>query len=69
MSDEKSKPKQKTIGDKIIDIIHSVTNSAGGENKDDPVSDVIKKASDESVIGGGRRKRKIDDAESDAVGK
>lgn len=61
MSDEKSKPKQKTIGDKIIDIIHSVTNSAGGENKDDPVSDVIKRASDGSPVGGGKRKKRMDD--------
>jgi len=64
-----TKPKEKTIGDKIIDIIHSVTSSGtGGESKDDPVSGMIKKASDESMIGGGRRKRKIDEAESDAVG-
>lgn len=68
MADKESKPKEKTIGDKIIDIIHSVTNSAGGENKDDPVSDVIKKASDNSMIGGGARKKKLDKAIEDSGG-
>lgn len=68
MAEKDSKPKEKTIGDKIIDIIHSVTNSAGGENKDDPVSDVIKRASDNSPVGGGARKKKLDKAIEDSGG-
>jgi hypothetical protein len=53
-------PKSKTLGEKVIDILHSVTGT-GGEDKEDPISGVIKKASDTSTIGGGRRKKMIDE--------
>ena len=58
----KDTKKEKTIGDKIVDIIHSVTGSGtGGEDSNDPASNLIKRASEESLIGGRRRKRNIDE--------
>jgi hypothetical protein len=63
-------PGQKSIGDKIIDILHSVTSSGstGGEDSNDPISPTIKTLSKESIVGGENRKKKIDDAVSAAGG-
>jgi hypothetical protein len=59
----------KTTLDKIIDIVHTmVHSSSGGEEKKDPVADSIKKMSNESQIGGGYRKAKMDKAISDSGG-
>ena len=62
MADEE---KKKSIGDKVIDIIHSIYHSSdktGGESSGDPVANkVIDDLSKKSIIGGQNRKKKIDD--------
>ena len=57
---QSDKPKSSTVGDKVLEIIRSFTGT-GGEEPNDPVHKEIKRMSDESPIGGGKRRRKIDD--------
>lgn len=58
MAEKDKDPKEKTVGDKVIDIIHDIFR-----NKDtDPVAKTIEGLSETSVIGGKNRKRKTDDA-------
>lgn len=56
-------PAEKTVGDKVVDILHSVFGSKsgdGGKEKEDPIAGEIKKARAQSVIGGDRRKAMMD---------
>ena len=68
MADEKPK----SIGDKVIDIIHSIYHSSdktGGESSGDPVANkVIDDLSKKSIVGGQNRKKKMDDAITEAGG-
>lgn len=52
--------KKPSVGDKILEIIKSF-GGTGGEESDDPVHKIIRDASDNSPIGGGKRKKKIDE--------
>jgi hypothetical protein len=67
MADEK----KKTVGDRVIEIIHSIYHTpqrTGGETKDDPIPKVIDDLSENSIVGGKNRKKKIDKALEDAGG-
>lgn len=59
------KPKDKTVGEKIVDILHGVFH---GSDPSDPVTDTIKSLRKTSIIGGDNRKAKIDQALKDAGG-
>jgi hypothetical protein len=70
MADKNQGSGDKSTLDKIIDIVHTMVHAtpAGGENKNDPVSDTIKTLSNTSIIGGGTQRRKTDDAISASGG-
>jgi hypothetical protein len=59
-------PKDKTVGEKIVDILHSVMH--GGSSSDDPVTDTIKTLRKTSIIGGDNRKARMDQAIKDSGG-
>jgi len=60
-------PAPKSTSDKIIDIIHNLISGGGSNSDDDPVSQAITDASNNSLIGGGYRRARIDDAEQKSV--
>lgn len=60
------KPKDKTVGDKIVDILHSVFHKS--DDSGDPVTDTIKTLRKTSIIGGDNRKARMDQAIKDSGG-
>jgi hypothetical protein len=68
MSNKKPDSKEddeKSVGNKVIDIIHGLFNS---KSEDPVITETIKNLRETSPVGGERRKKKIDAALKEAGG-